>query len=122
MNALLLIAHGSRNPRSTAEIFQLVDNLRQSRSDCDLVEGCFLEITEPTIAQGIEKLVNSGAKRINILPYFLAQGNHVIRDIPDTVEPVSSRYSDVEINVLPYIGAADGMLNMINQHIDVSTG
>lgn len=117
MKALLLIAHGSRNPDSTFETLQLVGKIRESRPDYDRVEGCFLEIAEPDIASGLESLIQGGATEIDVLPYFLAQGNHVTRDIPGILNQLSGKHPKVKISTLDHIGAAEGMINLISEHL-----
>ncbi|AEH06629.1 cobalamin (vitamin B12) biosynthesis CbiX protein [Methanothermococcus okinawensis IH1] len=41
-----------------------------------------MEFNEPTIPQAINKVIEKGAKKIIVVPVFLAHGNHTKRDIP----------------------------------------
>lgn len=117
MNALLIIAHGSRNTESVQEIQDLTGRLKNAADDFDLVECAFLEMAEPDIPAGLSGLIEKGAKEIVILPYFLAKGNHVIRDVPGEISSVQSRYPDIEIRLLPHIGESADMENLIIDHI-----
>ena len=117
MNALLIIAHGSRNAESIREIQDLTLRLKNATDEFDLVECAFLEMAEPDISAGLTSLIKKGAKKIVALPYFLAKGNHVIRDVPDEISSVQCRYPDVEIRLLPHIGKSTGMANLITEHV-----
>ena len=117
MNALLIIAHGSRNTESVREIQDLTSRLQNAADHFDRVECAFLEMVEPDISAGLSALIESGSTEIVVLPYFLARGNHVIRDVPDEISNVQRRYPDIEIRLLPHIGKSAGMENLIIDHI-----
>lgn len=78
--ALLLVAHGSRNPDANADLVQLAEEVRR-RGNYDLVETAFLELAEPTIAQACQRCVAQGAGRVVLVPYFLSAGVHVRDDL-----------------------------------------
>ena len=117
MKALLLIAHGSRNPLSTFEITELTGRIRGDNPDYELIVPAFLELAHPDIESGFSSLVAQGAKHIDVLPYFLAQGNHVITDIPEVLDRLKITFPDIQVNMLPHIGQAADMVSLINRHI-----
>ena len=118
MNALLIIAHGSRNTESIREVQDLTDRLKNATANFDLVECAFLEMAEPDISAGLSSLIEKGSKEIVILPYFLAKGNHVIRDVPDEISSVQRLHPDIEIRLLPHIGKSPGMADLITEHVE----
>ena len=120
MNALLIIAHGSRNAESIREIQDLTCRLKNATDQFDLVECAFLEMAEPDIATGLTGLIKKGAKEIVALPYFLAKGNHVIRDVPDEISGAQCQHPDIEIRLLPHIGKSTGMADLITEHVKVN--
>lgn len=114
MNSLILIAHGSRRPESNAEIQMLTDKLRgRIRDRYDNVACGFLEFAQPTIGAAIDDAVRAGHRNISILPYFLASGNHIMKDVPALIEAKKSEYPDVSIDMKVYIGAASGMIDLL---------
>ena len=117
MNTLLIIAHGSRNPQSNKETATLTDAIRSRKNNFDIIDYAFLELAEPGISASVSSLANRGAKKISVLPLFLAKGNHMVRDIPEKIKTVCQEYPDIEINMLPHIGAADEMPDLILRHL-----
>lgn len=114
MNALLLVAHGSRRHQSNDEVIALADRLRNaSGASYDIVEAAFLELATPSIPEGIAHCVNAGAERVAILPYFLNSGRHVIEDIPGIVAEAEARHPGIEIIVAPHLGASAMMVDLL---------
>jgi len=114
MNALLLIAHGSRRKQSNDEVIMLADKLKHNCSErYEIVHAGFLEIAEPLIPDGIKKCVDDGAESIIALPYFLNSGRHVIEDIPRIINSTLPLYPNVEIKIAPHIGASSLIMNLL---------
>ena len=114
MQALVLIAHGSRRQASNQEVMELASRLQQSAGDrYQLIEAGFLEIAEPSIPEAIETCIQSGATSIVVVPYFLAAGRHVAEDIPQIVTPVAEQHPQVTIRISEHIGMSDSMTRLI---------
>ena len=119
MQALVLIAHGSRRQASNQEVKDLAYRLQQVASDrYQLIEAGFLEIAEPPIPEAIEACIGSGATAVVVVPYFLAAGRHVAEDIPEIVKPVAERHPDVSIRISEHIGLSDFMTRLILDSAD----
>lgn len=114
MDALLLVAHGSRRQQSNQEVTELADQLRKA---CDasyqIVHAGFLELASPSIDEGISQCVSDGAKRVTVLPYFLNSGRHVVEDIPEIVDQAKNQHPDVDIVVAPHLGASGLMVDLL---------
>lgn len=78
-----------------------------------VVEHAFLELTEPSIPQGIDKCAALGVTQLYVLPYFLAAGRHVRDDIPEAVEQGQARHPQMAISLLSHVGQSDAMLDLI---------
>ncbi len=114
MEALLLIAHGSRRRQSNDEVTALAERLREACSkDYGIVHAGFLELAAPSIPEGIEACVEEGARKITVLPYFLNSGRHVVEDIPELVAEAKTRYPDVDVIVAPHLGASSLMVDLL---------
>jgi len=117
MKALMVVAHGSRHPDSDVEIRALVESIRDVSSDYEHVVHAYLEIASPDIPNTLESLADAGAENIDLLPYFLARGNHVARDVPEIVAEFRARNGGIRINILPHIGAAPTMASYVMEHV-----
>lgn len=112
--SLLLVAHGSRRAASNEEVEALTDKMRQSAGDRFLSVRCaFLELAEPSIPDGIDQCITDGAKEVLVLPYFLSAGRHVSEDIPHEVEGRQTAHADVDIRILPYMGADSRIADLL---------
>ena len=114
MQALVLIAHGSRRQASNQEVTNLALGLKKSAGKhYQIVEAGFLEIAKPSIPEAIESCIESGATSVIVVPYFLAAGRHVAEDIPQIVRPVGERHPHVSIRISEHIGMSDSMPRLI---------
>jgi sirohydrochlorin ferrochelatase len=64
-----------------------------------LVEPAFLELGRPDLEGAVARLVERGAERIVVVPYFLTLGKHLQHDLPRIVERISSIHPGVPITV-----------------------
>lgn len=106
MNALLMVAHGSRHAEANAEIHRLVHRIAKHTP---LVALAFLEIAPPTLDDALAELVAAGATQIVVLPYFLAAGRHTTRDIPYQINQAKAKHPQIGFEILPHLGALPGM-------------
>jgi len=107
MQALLLIAHGSRRQASNDEVRDLTRVLeQQTGNDYAIVECAFLELAEPSIPDGVSACVEKGALSVTVLPYFLSAGRHVVTDIPEELLKAQKLHPQINIKTAPYLGSA----------------
>ncbi|MEO7649530.1 MAG: CbiX/SirB N-terminal domain-containing protein [Bryobacteraceae bacterium] len=79
----------------------------------NLVEAAFLEQAEPNLAAGVALLVQRGASRILVVPYFLTLGIHLQRDLPRIVEGISRIHTGVEIQVAPPLDGHPALVRIL---------
>jgi sirohydrochlorin ferrochelatase len=101
--AILLIAHGSREPSANNDLRELAERL-MSMGRYPIVEACFLELAEPDIRSGGERCVERGANRVLMIPYFLSAGVHLRRDLTAARDELSQRHTDVEFQLAAPLG------------------
>jgi sirohydrochlorin ferrochelatase len=101
--ALLLIAHGSRQPEANGDLFQLVASIR-ARSEYAIVEPAFLELAEPTIAGAAQRCVQQGAQEVIMLPYFLSAGVHVLRDLTEARARLAEKFPGARFHLAEPLG------------------
>jgi sirohydrochlorin cobaltochelatase len=113
--AVILIAHGSRNPAAQAD-HQLLCERVADRTGAG-VRAAYLELAEPSIPNAIDGAVGEGATRVRLVPLFLHTGNHVARDIPEIVEAARLRHPDIDIELETHVGADPGLVDLVAERI-----
>ena len=83
-------------------------------AEYDVVSTAFLEFAEPSLEQSIKASIEEGVKHIIVLPYFLASGNHVTRDIPTIVEEMETMYPEVNIELKAHLGSMKAMATLLS--------
>ncbi len=101
--AILLIAHGSRQPAANDELRDLATRI-EARGEYPIVKACFLELAEPDITTGAIRCVNEGATRVLMIPYFLSAGVHLLRDLTAARDALARLHPDVEFWLGPPLG------------------
>ena len=100
MNGLIVFGHGSSIESANQAVRDAATGMA-GRGGYDLVETAFLEGGKPDLAGAAAALVQRGAKRLIVIPYFLTLGLHLQRDLPALVESVGAELPGVEITVTP---------------------
>lgn len=113
MEALIIVAHGSKVKSSNDEIVNIVSKIKFNVDDKVLVFHAFLELSEPSIFIAINKAIAENCKKIKIFPYFLAAGKHVQEDIPCEIKKFKKLHPEIEFILLPHIGNCNGIEDMI---------
>jgi sirohydrochlorin ferrochelatase len=114
--AILLIAHGSRQPEANADLQYLADQLRR-RGPYPIVESCFLELAEPGIDQGADRCVAQGAAEVVLLPYFLSAGVHVQRDLVQARARLQQRFPHLAFRLAEPLGRHPLLLEIVIDRI-----
>jgi sirohydrochlorin cobaltochelatase len=114
--AIVLLAHGARDPEWARPLEAMAERLRGLSPGTEVVLS-FLEFMSPTLEQAIEKAAGAGARDIQIVPVFLAQGGHVKRDLPEKVHAarasLATSHPKIEISLLPAIGEQPDVIQAI---------
>jgi sirohydrochlorin cobaltochelatase len=98
--ALILFAHGSRDPLWARPIEALAQRIRACAPD--LTVACaYLELMAPDL------------QRIQILPVFFGMGRHAREDLPDLCEQLRQQHPQVLLEILPAVGEQVAVLDAI---------
>jgi sirohydrochlorin ferrochelatase len=110
--ALLLLAHGSREPEANEDLHYVATEMRR-RGEFAIVEAAFLELAEPSILVGASRCVEQGAHRVVMLPYFLSAGVHVRRDLTAHREQLAARFHGVTFLLAEPLGQHPQLLEVV---------
>ncbi|MEW2315962.1 sirohydrochlorin chelatase [Streptomyces bauhiniae] len=78
---LLIVAHGSRDPRHAATVHALLARVREMRPDLRVVTG-FLDFNVPSVGGVLKSLAADGVREVVAQPLLLTRAFHAKADIP----------------------------------------
>jgi sirohydrochlorin cobaltochelatase len=108
--AVVLFAHGSRDPQWARPFEELAGSLRK------LIDApvalAYLEFMKPTLAEAIDALAGQ-ASAIRVIPVFLGTGGHVKDDLPRLVQAARTRHPSLDIRIDPTIGDQASVIEAI---------
>ena len=107
--ALVLFAHGARAASWAVPFQRLRERTAAQRPDCE-VALAFLELMTPSLPDEVARLVAQGVREIAIVPVFLGQGGHLLRDLPALVEELRAAHPDLQLKTVPAVGEDPGVL------------
>ena len=101
--AIILFAHGARDPEWAKPVEAVASCLRRRFPDRP-IKVAFLEFMAPPLAEAVSQLLVSPLKSIDILPFFIAQGGHLRKELPEMLEALRSSYPETQFHLLPPLG------------------
>jgi sirohydrochlorin ferrochelatase len=114
--AILLIAHGSREPVANADLEHVAAALR-NRGCCDIAIASFLDLAEPDIITGGRLCAAAGAERVVMVPYFLSAGTHVRRDLVKARDQLAELFPRVSFLLAEPLGRHPLMIDVVVDRI-----
>lgn len=94
----IIFAHGSRIESANDAVRSVARQMAQA-GGYDLVDVAFLDCSAPDLATTVGRLVQRGADRIVVIPYFLTLGRHAAEDLPRIAEEASRVHENVRIEI-----------------------
>lgn len=114
--AIILFAHGARDPEWAAPFNIIRQQLQAARPDVQ-VALAFQDFMAPTLEVAVAQSVGRGARRIVLAPLFMAQGGHLKQDLPLLVGKIREQHPQIELRVMPAIGDAPEILQAISDWV-----
>ena len=112
MHAIILFAHGSRDPLWHKPIQAVAERIAQ-RSPSTVVRCAYLELTEPDLPHVATTLVAEGATSLCVVPMFLGVGRHAREDLPELITGLKSAHPDIQISCQPAVGEQTALLDLL---------
>jgi sirohydrochlorin cobaltochelatase len=111
-SAIVLFAHGARDPSWAEPFRRIVARMRQKQSGVR-VELAFLEAMEPKLDAAVAGLAAEGIRHVTVVPLFLAQGGHLKEDLPRLLDDIRARHPSLRIDVTQAIGDSEDLTDAI---------
>ena len=100
---LLVVAHGSRDPRHAATVHALTERVRALRPGLRVETG-FLEFNAPSVPRVLERLAAEGAQDVVTLPLLLTRAFHAKTDIPSVLREARTRLPRLRVRQAEVLG------------------
>ncbi len=113
--ALVLFAHGARAASWAAPFERLRDINRARLPDVD-VELAFLELMEPRLPGVVGALVARGVLDVTVVPVFLGQGGHLLRDLPLLADELRAAHPSLRLEVAGAVGEDPAVLAAMSDY------
>ena len=114
MTAIVLFAHGSRDPAWQRPMLAVAQRIRDQVPQM-WVACAYLELTEPSLPQAVTQAVTLGHVNIRVLPMFLGLGKHVREDLPILMAQLQRDHPHVRFDLQPAVGEQSAVLDALAQ-------
>jgi sirohydrochlorin cobaltochelatase len=112
MHAIILFAHGSRDPLWHGPIQEVAQRIVK-RSPQTMVRCAYLELTEPSLPSVANELVEQGVTSLCVVPMFLGVGRHAREDLPQLIQALEAQHPSVQIRCQPAVGEQSKLLDLL---------
>lgn len=110
--AIVLFAHGSRDPLWRAPVDAVATEIQ--RQNPDMAVGCaFLEWMSPSLPEAVAALVQAGHRSVRVVPLFLGTGRHAREDLPQLVTALWQAHPDLAVQLLPPVGEMPALIRCL---------
>jgi sirohydrochlorin cobaltochelatase len=107
--ALILFAHGARDPEWADPMRRVQAAIRRQQPTIP-VELAFLEFMAPSLPDCIATLIAGGARKIVVMPMFIARGGHLKRDVPELLARLRATHPEIEFSLGSVIGEHEAVI------------
>ncbi|MDT7515581.1 sirohydrochlorin chelatase [Rhodoferax mekongensis] len=111
-NAIVLFAHGSRDPLWHKPMEAVAERIRAQSPEVE-VTCAYLELSQPDLPDTAAKLVANGVNHITIVPMFLGVGRHAREDLPELVVQLKAQHPSVTFHLQAAVGEDARLLDML---------
>ncbi len=114
--ALLVVGHGSRDPRGAREFHDLLSLVRR-RNPSLTVEGGFIELSRPPISECVNRLAERGARDVAAVPLMLLAAGHAKDDIPATLVREKMNHPGMNFRYGRAFGIRPELLELVDERV-----
>ena len=108
---LLAIGHGTRNQRGRQTFLDFVEIYQQLDTSRPVIP-CFLELTRPTIEEGVKACVEQGYKDITALPILLFAARHNKFDVTNELDRSRQPYPQLNFSYGRHFGITPKIIEL----------
>ncbi len=115
--SIILLGHGSKSKDALEDFNFIVDAVKKQANDKN-VFGAHMELASPSLEDVVSFLTEEERKDVVIVPYFLFNGNHIKKDIPEKIETLKKEYPGANIELATPIGKEPLMAEILLKKVN----
>ncbi len=108
---LLMVGHGTRNPKGRQDLIDFA-NIYHKLDPSRPVIPCFLELTEPSIQDGVDQCVEQGYTDISVLPILLFAARHNKFDVTNELDRAKVRHPQITLHYGRHFGMTPAIFEL----------
>jgi sirohydrochlorin cobaltochelatase len=112
LKALILLAHGSRDPLGTQPLAQIRAWVQAAQPEL-LVREAYLSLNQPSLEDCVEDLHHSGHDSVTVLPLLVARGQHLNVELPLLMRGLQERFPAMSLRLGPHLGADEAIVGLV---------
>jgi sirohydrochlorin ferrochelatase len=114
--ALVALAVGSRDARSSSTVRALVHEVRAMRPDLR-VEHAFVDVARPALDTVVERLAAAGYDEVVVVPLLLEQSGQTRLDVEDAIAAVAERHPGLRVRATDVLGLEPVFLEVLDRRL-----
>ncbi|WP_345342392.1 sirohydrochlorin chelatase [Rhodococcus olei] len=116
MPPMIVVAHGSRDPRSARAVAAAVAAIRGARPDLD-VRLCFLDLSAPSVDQVVDAVAAEGHSSAVVVPLLLGSAFHARVDLPGLLAAARRRHPGLDLVQADVLGDDDRLVSAVRDRV-----
>ncbi len=113
---IVVAGHGSRDPDGIREFESLIELIR-ARAPQHVVSHGYLEFSSPTVDQAIAANLDSGQRKVVVVPGVLLAATHAKNDMPSEILAYARERPDIDFHFATPLGLHPLLLQLVRERI-----
>ncbi|WP_306360169.1 sirohydrochlorin chelatase [Nocardia sp. CC227C] len=113
---MILVAHGSRDPRSAATMHALTERISAARPDLD-VRLAFLDLSTPSVEQVVATVAADGHSHAVVVPLLLGKAFHARVDLPGLLAHAGARHPRLRLTQADVLGPDPLLVEVLRDRV-----
>lgn len=114
--ALLLVAHGSRDPRHAETVTALCARVRALLPGARVEVG-YLDFAAPSVPEALRRLARARVRRVVAVPLLLSRAFHAKSDLPAVLHQATRRLPCLTVVRAPVLGPAPELTAVVERRL-----
>jgi len=115
---MIMLTHGSKQKSLNDDFIKLVDEIKKKDQKFKSINAAFLEFSESTIEDIVQKQIKDEITKIYIYPYLLNIGIYLSVDLENILKELSIKHKNIEFHLLEHFGKSNRISDIIVSEID----